>query len=417
MPDLPDMPGFGAGGEEQHPEERGSNTGVIIGGAVAGVIVAVIIVGIVMNQIKHKRAAEEAARQEAERQAELARLPKVDKKEQELQAELNIAIMKAKKVAREKPDDVDAQIAAWQAIMDDSRFAGAKGLSTVRSELEELKLIRAGQDKVGKEKYRATVARSDAVRADGDFDRAVRIIEAYLAANPQTADRAKADAKIAEIKAACAAKLADAEKASKAAMDASDYAAAVKALEDLKASVKSAGWLKDVPAKIDAVKAAVKAAAEKEMKDLRGRAGGGDLAAVAARARELAGKFRGTGHDAAFSKLADDVGSLPGLRTRFLAAIAKDGSKKLTVKLETPLLATATWSVKSADANAVTFTGEHAGLKMEAKREWKELSARDRYTLYTLYNPQPTAEDHRVLALFCSFYGLTAEAKKHTGGQ
>ncbi|HOX05101.1 MAG TPA: protein kinase [Planctomycetota bacterium] len=329
-----------------------------------------------------------------------------------LEAEVAKAVEAAEKVDKDKPNDLEARILAWDSIAKHEKFAGMEVAKRAAAEVAALR-GRQSAAETGARQKKAAEAEEKVKAALGakDFVEAARILTILAAEFPEADEGKRAAERAKEIEAAADKLLADAEKSAGAAADAGRFDEAAKILKDLEASVKNAKWLPEVPKKIDAIKAKAKEAFDKAYKPVEDLARSGKLTDASREARSLLERYRGTPQEAQIRELLEGIGLQPALFRKVVAAIGKQGSKEITFKPEATLLP-GKWFVHSADEDKVTLTSPSFP-GADSPLLWAKLSAKDSYGIYMMYMTAPTPEDHRALAFYCAMRGLTAEAENH----
>ncbi|MHC4916738.1 MAG: hypothetical protein ACYTGB_14730, partial [Planctomycetota bacterium] len=255
---------------------------------------------------------------------------------------------------------------------------------------------------------------SDQLARSHDYEAAVEELSKFVALYPKDCQEVKtAQERIKEIEAHADKLLKDADEGSKRALGAGDFKKAESIYQDLKNQVKSAKWLKDIPGKIDGVKAAVKGFFDEDVKGVIADAKNGNFSEAERRARTLERRFRGSAFEADAVRIKNGLAGLPKLQAKVVAAINKSGPRKLEFKMEAPLFPGVTWRVTSATAEKLTLGAKKSGIPMESALPWKGLTGNDAYNIYKMYLPSPSKDEHLQLAFFCELRGLSKEAEEH----
>ncbi len=328
------------------------------------------------------------------------------------QKKLAELVAAAEKLAREKPGEYGDQVNAWRDVI--MAFPNTTQASRAKSEIAAINTKRnAGESSKRRAAYQAALDKSEAAARQHDYEQAVKLLEAFAGfhAGSEEAKAATARAKELEQHADKLLKAAEAQSAKEFGDD--NFSAAIKVFTDLKAQIKSAKWLKDLPGKVDGIKAKMKAAYDADAKLVMADVKAGKLSEATARARDLQRRFRATVHATDADRLRAGLDGLPKLHKKVVAAIKKLGPRKVTFKMEAALLTDITWRVTSATADKVTLSGRSRGMPLHSPFLWAKLSPRDAYNLYVLYLDKPGKEDHRMLAFWCLVRGLAKEAGEH----
>ncbi len=351
---------------------------------------------------------------EAKRALEIIGLIKT-RQDKLLQAEINAAIQGAMKVMQDSPDDFGRQRDAWRVIRNNAKFEGTDAVEIANRKIKEIddKEAKALSGQRGAAFSRAART-SDQLARSHDYVAAVEELTKFVALYPKDCQEVKtAQERIKEIEAHADKLLKDADDSSKRAMDGGDFKKAESVYADLKNQVKSAKWLKDIPGKIDGVKAAVKALFDEDVKGVMAEAKNGNLSEAQRRARSMERRFRGTAFEKDAGRMKTGLAGLPGLQAKIVAAINKGGPRKLEFKMEAPLFPGVTWRVTGATAEKLTLGAKKSGIPMESALPWRGLSPKDAYNVYLMYMPSPSKEEHLQLAFFCELRGLSKEAEEH----
>ncbi len=321
-------------------------------------------------------------------------------------------VAKAEAVKRDKPADYGEQIKAWQDVI--LLFPGTPEAERAKTEITAVRAKRdAGEAGRRREGYNAALRKSQAAARQHDYEQAVKILEAFAGLHGGSGEATAAATRAKEIEQHADKLLKAAEAQSAKEFGDDNFTAAIKVFTDLKAQVKSAKWLKDIPAKVDGVKAKIKAAYDADAKLVMDEVKAGKLREATGRARDLGHRFRATVHARPAEALRAGLDGLPRLHKKVLAAIKKLGPRKVTFKMEAALFPGVTWRVTSADSEKLTLSAKKSGMDMDSPLTWAKLSPRDAYNIYTLYLDKPAKEDHRLLAFWCLVRGLAKEAAEH----
>ena len=330
-----------------------------------------------------------------------------------LQVDIDKAVAAAEKVDTEKPADLDARIAAWDAITKNEKFAGSEAVKRAEDEIARLRKLKGAADaRSRQDKAAEAETKAKAALAAKDFVAAAGAVTVFAAEFPDSEEGKRAAERAKEIEAQADKLLADAEKDANEAVAAGRFDEAAKILKDLEAAVKSAKWLADMPKKLEAIKGKIKEDFDKAFKPADDLVKAGKYPDAAREARGLLGRFRGTAHEAQIKELVDGVAALPALARKVAENVKKEGRKEVTFKMEATLLP-GKWFVTAASEDQVELSSLQAGTEVQSPLPWAKLSPKDAYGLYMMYLDKATPEDHRALAFFCAIRGLAAEAENH----
>jgi hypothetical protein len=355
-----------------------------------------------------------AGEPEAKRAAEIIATVE-DRQKRLLAKEISEAVDRARQFERDNPGEPGKWITEWQRILVVDRFRGTEAEKTANERIAQLRadLTRVDTAK-RRDEFNKAVANSDRLAGEHDYVPAVQELETFIAGHDKESDEVKrAQARAKEIADYADKLFKDAEEGANKALAGDSFARAIKILQDLKATVKSAKWMDGVPAKIDAIKAQIKAAYDADAAKVLADVKAGKLDDAGRKAWALARRFRDSEHAKAAADLKAGLENMPKLRDRVVAAVAKLGPRELKEKMDAALFPGVTWKVVAADDEKVTLEARKSGLPMGSTLYWSKTSAPDVYRIYRLYLDNPTKEDHRDLAFFCEVNGLANEAEEH----
>ncbi len=357
---------------------------------------------------------------QAKRALEIRQLVKT-RKDNALQADVNLVIEKCRKYERENPKKYGMWITEWQRqILAADKYSQTDAAKVANDRIGEIRKLMSTQSSADRRKaYNEAITKSEALVRAQDYVQAVQALTAFVLTSGKTAagvmtDEGKAaDTRAKEIEAAAGKLMKDAEAAADKAFKNDQFSDAMKVYSDLQKSVKSAKWLAGVAGKIDAIKAKIKTAYETEAALVIKEAKEGKFREAGRRVSSLERRFRGGDYGKQAKQLREGLEGLPKLQARVIAAVKKLGPKKVTFKMEYPLFPGVTWRVTTANDEMINLRARRGGFDMDSPLKWVSLKARDTYNLYVLYLPKPTKEEHRLLAFFCEIRGLGKEAEDH----
>jgi eukaryotic-like serine/threonine-protein kinase len=357
---------------------------------------------------------------QAKRALEIRQLVKT-RGDNALQAEVNLVIEQCRKYERDNPKKYGMWIAEWdRRIRAVDKLAGTDAVTAADKRIAEIRkqmTVQSASDR--REQYEQAIAKSQTQVEAEDYVQAVQTLSTFVLTsgkliNGQMTEEGKiAEARAKEIAAAADKMIKDADVQAGEAFKSDQFSDAIKVYSNLKAKVKSASWLKDIPGKIqgikDKTKAAYDAAAALVLKDAKAA----NFRLANRKADSLERRFRGTEYAKGATALRENLQGLPKLQKKMLDAVKKDGPRKVTFKMEAALFPGVKWRVLSANDEKITLRARRGGFDMDSPLKWSSLSARDTYNLYMLYMTQPSKADHRLLAFFCEIRGLSKEAGEH----
>jgi len=357
---------------------------------------------------------------EAKRALEIVQLVKT-RKDNALQADINLVIEQCRKYERENPRKYGLWITEWQRrilAVDKFNQTDAAGAARERiAEIRKLMTTRSAQDR--RKAYNEALTKSEALVRAQDYVQAAQVLTAFVLTNGKTdagemtAEGQAAETRAGEIESAADKLIKDADAEAEKAVKNDQFTDAIKVYTDLQKAVKSAKWLAGVADKIKGIKTGMKTAYEAEAALVVKEATAGKFLEAGRRVRALERRFRRTEYAVPATALREGLEGLPKLRARVVAAVKKLGPKKVPFKMEYPLFPGVTWRVTTADDEKINLRAKRGGLDMDSPLKWASLKARDTYNLYVLYLPKPTKEEHRLLAFFCRIGGLIKEAEEH----
>jgi hypothetical protein len=350
---------------------------------------------------------------EAKRALEIVQLIK-KRKDGLLQQEINVAVAEARKVEADSPADYGKQIAAWQKLVMTEKFQGTAAETEAKANIERIRKKRDSEDSSKRRtEYDAALQKSEGLVKAEDFVEAAKALREFAGFHGSSDEGKAAEARAKEIDEAAEALLKAADKLAEEAAAAGRFTDAVKVYEGLKGRVKSAAWLKDLPAKIEAIGAKVKAAYDADVKLVMDDAKAGKLADAERRARDLETRFAGSAHAAEAGRIRRGLEGLPALRKKVIVAVGKGEPRKLGFKTDAPLFPGVTWRVTEASDEKVVLAATKDGIPLSSAMNWATMTAKDAYGLYLMYVENPTKDEHRALAFFCEIGGLAKEAEEH----
>jgi hypothetical protein len=318
-------------------------------------------------------------------------------------------------VAEQNPDDHGRQIAAWQKILADPRFHGTDAEAEANRQIEAIRARRDGENAAKRAaEYAEARKRSEGLLAGRDYLEAAKALREFAGFHAGSAEAGGAEARAREIDELCAAVLTQAEAESAKALESGAFQDAVGVLDGLSREVKSAGWLAEVPGKIEGVRTRIKELFDADRKKAAELIQSGRHSEAEQALRALERRFRGTPHADEVPAMRESMAAFPALLGKVRAAItAQAAPREITFKMEAALFPGVTWRVVRATEDKLYLAGRHSGMELESPLNWGTMSARDAYGIFLMYLENPGPEDHRMLAFFCESRGLAQEAEEH----